>query len=462
MPHDDSINQIKYSNQPSRQHIPVNNRIEQENQHNNISSQPEVFLPNGIASLSSDDIIESTKENFTNKSTNINNQHDNNSSDKESTNNTDYDIVSEIEIETEHTLLVNTKSSSSKNKLLSNDSNFNESIDLNRQITVYGNKGESYTKPENVRRLDDTTITAISGALAGFLSGIMVCPLDVTKTRLQVQGLDGAENPYYKGVVGTMNTIVKDEGIKGLYKGLIPILLGYFPTWTIYFSVYEFSKDFYPRLFPGSDFVSHSCSAITAGAVSTTLTNPIWVIKTRLMLQSNLGPYSTQYYGTIDAFRCIWNQEGIRAFYRGLVPSLLGLFHVAIHFPVYEKLKLKFKCYSLKDNNVNRGHSEIHLPNLIAASSVSKMIASGLTYPHEILRTRMQLKSSNNFGKKRGNYAIEVEKKLIPLIKTTYRNEGIRGFYSGFTANLLRTVPASAITLVSFEYVRNKLSAFYF
>lgn len=462
MSHDDSINRIKYSNQPSRQHIPVNNCIEQKDQHNNISSQSEVFLPNSIASLSSAAIIESAKENFTNKSTNISNQHNNNGSDKESTNHTDYDIVSEIEIETEHTLLVNTKSSSSKNKLLSNDSNFSEPINLNRQITVYGNEREPYTKPENVRRLDDTTITAISGALAGFLSGIMVCPLDVTKTRLQVQGLDGAENPYYKGVIGTMNTIVKDEGIKGLYKGLLPILLGYFPTWTIYFSVYEFSKDFYPRLFPGSDFISHSCSAITAGAVSTTLTNPIWVIKTRLMLQSNLGPYSTQYYGTIDAFRCIWNQEGIRAFYRGLVPSLLGLFHVAIHFPVYEKLKLKFKCYSLKDNNTNRGHSEIHLPNLIAASSVSKMIASGLTYPHEILRTRMQLKSSSNFGKKKENYAIEVEKKLIPLIKTTYRNEGIRGFYSGFTANLLRTVPASAITLVSFEYVRNKLSAFYF
>ena len=464
MSHDDSVNQIEYSNQAHRKNIPVNNLIEQENQHHSIHNQSELLLPDNIASLSSVDFIESVREDSVDNSIKINNHHNNNSSDDNngSANRTNYDIVSEIEIETEHTLLVNTRSSSSKNKLLSNDNKLNNTTDLNTQIKFRGNHRKSHTKQANVRRLDDTTITAISGALAGFLSGVMVCPLDVTKTRLQVQGLNGAENPYYKGILGTMNTIVKDEGVRGLYKGLVPILLGYFPTWTIYFSVYEFSKDFYPRLFPSSDFVSHSCSAITAGAVSTTLTNPIWVVKTRLMLQSNLGPYSTQYKGTMDAFQCIWNQEGIRAFYRGLVPSLLGLFHVAIHFPVYEKLKLKFNCYSLKDNTSSRDHSEIHLPNLIAASSVSKMIASGLTYPHEILRTRMQLRPSTDYGRGTGTYAIEVEKKIIPLIKTTYKNEGIRGFYSGFTANLLRTVPASAITLVSFEYVRNKLSAFYF
>lgn len=320
-----------------------------------------------------------------------------------------------------------------------------------------------YTKQrKDIRGLDDTKITAISGALAGFISGIVVCPLDVTKTRLQAQGLNGAENPYYKGIIGTMTTIAKDEGVRGLYKGVVPIVLGYFPTWTIYFSVYEFSKRLYPKWFPNSDFVAHSCSAITAGAASTTLTNPIWVVKTRLMLQSNLGPASTHYKGTLDAFRCIWNQEGIRALYRGLVPSLLGLFHVAIHFPVYEKLKLRFKCYSLQQGGDATTYGyEIHLPNLIMASSISKMIASGLTYPHEILRTRMQIRptiNTNNGGN--ADLSVEIQKKLIPMIKATYRNEGMKGFYSGFTANLLRTVPASAITLVSFEYVRNKLSTF--
>ena len=178
--------------------------------------------------------------------------------------------------------------------------------------------------------LSSTQITALSGAFAGFLSGVAVCPLDVAKTRLQAQGLQTRfENPYYRGIMGTLSTIVRDEGPRGLYKGLVPIVLGYFPTWMIYFSVYEFSKKFFHGIFPQFDFVAQSCAAITAGAASTTLTNPIWVVKTRLMLQSNLGEHPTHYKGTFDAFRKIFYQEGFKALYAGLVPSLLGLFHVA-------------------------------------------------------------------------------------------------------------------------------------
>ena len=298
--------------------------------------------------------------------------------------------------------------------------------------------------------LSPAQLTALSGALSGFISGIIVCPLDVTKTRLQAQGLQTGENLYYRGVVGTMRTIVRDEGVRGLYKGLVPIVLGYFPTWTIYFSVYERSKPLYSAWLPQWDFAANSCSAITAGAASTILTNPIWVVKTRLMLQSNMGESITHYRGTIDAFVKIVQQEGPRALYAGLVPSLLGLLHVAIHFPVYEKLKSKLGCYEVHvDPHTGEAHQELSVKRLIAASSLSKMVASLITYPHEILRTRMQLKS---------DLPSRIQHRLVPMIKTTYRNEGFMAFYSGFTANLLRTVPASAVTLVSFEYFRNHLA----
>ncbi|CAI2040720.1 hypothetical protein SEUBUCD646_0I01670 [Saccharomyces eubayanus] len=292
--------------------------------------------------------------------------------------------------------------------------------------------------------LSSTQITALSGAIAGFLSGVAVCPLDVAKTRLQAQGLQTRfENPYYRGILGTLSTIVRDEGPQGLYKGLVPIVLGYFPTWMIYFSVYEVSKKFFHGVFTQLDFIAQSCAAITAGAASTTLTNPIWVVKTRLMLQSNLGEHPTHYRGTFDALKKISSQEGFKALYAGLVPSLLGLFHVAIHFPIYEELKIRFHCYSRADNGTS-----IDLQRLIMASSVSKMIASTVTYPHEILRTRMQLKS---------DVPDSIQRRLFPLIKATYAQEGLKGFYSGFTTNLIRTIPASAITLVSFEYFRNRL-----
>lgn len=298
-------------------------------------------------------------------------------------------------------------------------------------------------------KLTDNSINALSGAIAGLLSGIVVCPLDVAKTRLQAQGLQArtTENLYYRGSIGTMTTIVRDEGVRGLYKGLVPIIMGYFPTWMIYFSVYEFCKNRFRTNSPHWTFISHSGSAIAAGAASTVLTNPIWVVKTRLMLQTHIGANRTHYKGTIDAFGKIIRQEGFQALYAGLVPSLLGLLHVAIHFPVYERLKITFHCYS----DESEPHSQkIDLTRLIMASSFSKMIASVVSYPHEILRTRMQLKSDLPKHLKR----------MIPLIKITYRQEGIFGFYSGFMTNLVRTLPASAITLVTFEYMRNFLTSF--
>lgn len=273
-----------------------------------------------------------------------------------------------------------------------------------------------------LQRLPDVQVIALSGAISGFFAGIIVCPLDVAKTRIQAQGL----NKKYSGIKDTLQLIYSEEGVRGLYRGLSPIVLGYFPTWMIYFTVYENCKQTYPKRIK-NEFLVHSLSAITAGAVSTSITNPIWVVKTRLILQNN----QTQIYSsTIDCFRKMYVNEGFKVFYSGLVPSLFGLFHVAIHFPVYEELKKLFNC------DLNQDYKLIRL---IMASSLSKMCASTLTYPHEILRTRLQSRSN--------------DQRLLGIIRTIYLKEGFFGFYSGFTTNLARTVPASAITLVSFEYV---------
>lgn len=314
-------------------------------------------------------------------------------------------------------------------------------------------------------KMSDTQIIALSGALAGFIAGVSVCPLDVAKTRLQAQGLTNSQK--YKGITGTLTTILKDEGYKGLYRGLIPIVLGYFPTWMIYFSVYEKAKKVYPNLAKNyygdnySEFLIHSLSAFTAGSVSTSITNPIWVVKTRLMLQTGDGKTSFQslsggnqknyYKNTLDAFKKMYKNEGFLVFYSGLIPSLFGLFHVAIHFPVYEKLKKFLHCDNFQHDQQKDSTHFSNLSRLITASSLSKMCASTLTYPHEILRTRMQISSlsitKSNLTKHN----------LLHTILYIYKKEGLIGFYSGFTTNLARTVPASAVTLVSFEYISKYL-----
>ena len=100
-------------------------------------------------------------------------------------------------------------------------------------------------------------ITPVCGAGAGIASGIVTCPLDVIKTKLQAQGgfaqrKNGRISPSssaYSGMIGTAKVIWQHEGLRGLYRGLNPMLLGYLPTWAVYLTVYEKSKAFYETQF---------------------------------------------------------------------------------------------------------------------------------------------------------------------------------------------------------------------
>lgn len=95
----------------------------------------------------------------------------------------------------------------------------------------------------------ETSFNTLAGAAGGFASGVITCPLDVIKTKLQGQGgfrknrAGTAKELMYKGMVGTARTIWRDEGLKGMYRGLGPIILGYLPTWAVWFSVYGKSKE---------------------------------------------------------------------------------------------------------------------------------------------------------------------------------------------------------------------------
>jgi solute carrier family 25 folate transporter 32 len=104
------------------------------------------------------------------------------------------------------------------------------------------------------QRLPKPYINSLCGAAAGVASGIITCPLDVIKTKLQAQGsfrhqqhLQGAPTSslVYRGLVGTARTIIRQDGLKGMYRGLGPMILGYLPTWAVYMSIYDIAKTNY-------------------------------------------------------------------------------------------------------------------------------------------------------------------------------------------------------------------------
>ncbi|KAK9717252.1 hypothetical protein K7432_006366 [Basidiobolus ranarum] len=289
---------------------------------------------------------------------------------------------------------------------------------------------------ENVRdklRRSDNLRNSLAGAGAGCVASIVTCPLDVVKTKLQNQGR--YDKGHYRGTFSTLSRIWKENGVRGWYRGLGPTIYGYLPTWAIYFTVYDYLKHELPGSIGNNNPLVFMLSAMGAGAVSSTATNPLWVIKTRFMTQSSTTSY--HYKNTFHAFKTIWLEEGIHGFYKGLVPSLFGLLHVAVQFPLYEYLKV-----SLKPED-----GDLPTSSILFASSTSKMAASIATYPHEVIRTRLQNQTTRPF--RYGG--------IRHTISTIYREEGWVAFYKGMPTNLLRTVPASALTILTYEVIANSL-----
>ncbi|KAL4927218.1 putative mitochondrial carrier protein [Aspergillus undulatus] len=381
------------------------------------------------------------------------------------------------------------KAPSSSNEQQTTNSDSSPSPVVHMHSAVTSSPDSLITRAELfAARVPDYYVAPFCGASAGVASGIVTCPLDVIKTKLQAQGgfvrwgkMVEAKT-LYRGMLGTGRVIWREDGIRGLYQGLGPMLLGYLPTWAVYLAVYDRSREYYQEI-TDNWWLSRGYASITAGACSTIATNPIWVIKTRLMSQSLRSTTEGfrapwQYSGTWDAARKMYKTEGFLSFYSGLTPALLGLAHVAIQFPLYEYLKMAFTGYSIGEHPDN-GSS--HWVGISCATFLSKVCASTVTYPHEVLRTRLQTQQRTypspspeeiafrgglgGIDRGRGAGASSSDgmpnrprySGILRTCQTILQEEGWRAFYSGIGTNLFRAVPAAMTTMLTYEYLRKQI-----
>ncbi|ESR38845.1 Folate transporter 1 [Citrus sinensis] len=293
---------------------------------------------------------------------------------------------------------------------------------------------------------------ATAGAIAGFATVAAMHPLDVVRTRFQVNDGRVSNLPTYKNTAHAILTISRLEGLRGLYAGFSPAVLGSTLSWGLYFFFYGRAKQRYSK--NGKEKLNtghHLASSAEAGALVCLCTNPVWLVKTRLQLQTPL--HQTRLYsGLYDALTTIMKEEGWSGLYKGIVPSLfLQVSHGAIQFTVYEELRkviVDFKSKRRKQNP-DRANNLLNSADYAILGGSSKIAAMLLTYPFQVIRARLQQRPSGN--------GIPRYVDSWHVIRETARFEGLRGFYRGITPNLLKNVPASSITFIVYENVLNFL-----
>ncbi|KAJ1924800.1 hypothetical protein EC988_010382, partial [Linderina pennispora] len=159
------------------------------------------------------------------------------------------------------------------------------------------------------------------------------------------------------------------------------------------------------------------------------------MVKTRMQLQPG------QYKNSLECFLGIVRNEGWLGLYKGTSAAYLGVSESAIQWVVYEQIKK-----TLNDRKPSGGAKTLYdWFEYFGAAASAKLVASVVTYPHEVMRTRLrQPPDAQGKVKYTG---------LVNSARIIFAEEGMRGFYGGLTTHLLRTVPNAAIMFLSYELV---------
>lgn len=306
-------------------------------------------------------------------------------------------------------------------------------------------------------------------SLGGIASAVFTAPLDVLKTRLQSDFYQNqiATSRRARGVPppGTLSlpqsavlhfretfqilfSVHRVEGWRALFKGLGPNLVGVVPAKAISFYAYGNGKRIISENFNQGKEAAwvHLCAAASAGIITGAATNPIWLVKTRLQLDrsnaAKLGHGSTRLYkNSLDCVSQTLRREGIGGLYRGLSASFLGVSEVTLQWVLYEQMKLHIKeresSVVASGRSLSNWDQVLGWTGKVGAAGGAKLFAAIVTYPHEVVRTRLRQTPLENGRLKYTG--------LLQCFRTIWIEEGMASFYGGLTPHLLRTVPSAAI-----------------
>lgn len=269
------------------------------------------------------------------------------------------------------------------------------------------------------------------GSVAGAVGATASYPIDLVKTRMQNQRAGSFVGELaYRNSFDCFKKVIRHEGILGLYRGLVPQLMGVAPEKAIKLTVNDFVRDKLSDKEGALPLYAEIIAGGCAGASQVVFTNPLEIVKIRLQVAGEIA--SGEKVRALSVVR----ELGLFGLYKGARACLLrDIPFSAIYFPTYAHLKAKFA----DEDGYN------HPLTLLAAGSLAGVPAAALVTPADVIKTRLQVQARS--GQTTYSGVIDASKKIM-------LEEGPRAFWKGTAARVFRSSPQFGVTLVTYEILQ--------
>ncbi|CAI5773559.1 dicarboxylate carrier UCP2 isoform X1 [Podarcis muralis] len=282
----------------------------------------------------------------------------------------------------------------------------------------------------------------VGAGTAACIADLITFPLDTAKVRLQIQGENKvaveARTAQYRGVFGTMATMVKNEGPRSLYNGLVAGLQRQMSFASVRIGLYDSVKHFYTKGSEHAGIGSRLLAGCTTGAMAVAVAQPTDVVKVRFQAQARMEG-GRRYQGTLDAYKTIAREEGVRGLWKGTSPNITrnALVNCA-ELVTYDLIKDALLKYNLMTDNL-----PCHFTSAFGAGFCTTVIAS----PVDVVKTRYMNSAPGQYGS------------AVKCALAMLRKEGPLAFYKGFTPSFLRLGSWNVVMFVTYEQLKRAMMA---